>query len=283
MRFGRIIILCASSLLFFARANLAQESGANPPPVEPTRSTPSHDVGAPQRIVIAHYQLPLQDYQEDNSFTDPTQELKVLSYMREIREAEAAGIDVFALNVCGWFNGTELRNGSQVPTDIRRSAQMFEAAIRVNNGFKIAFSADLAGCNPIMAPEAVEDMMRRFANDPRYSQVYFHYNGKPVLTTFAGNIGTWTPAAWQQIKSELATGTNPSTKSIPGILSVGGPPNNAPMSVYFVPAFFWGGGASCTIGHSIEFHPMEGCHRRLLLLGACRRPRQRRNAGPDPE
>jgi hypothetical protein len=32
----------------------------------------------------------------------------------------------------------------------------------------------------------VEDMMRRFANNLRYSEVYFKHDGAPVLTTFAG-------------------------------------------------------------------------------------------------
>jgi hypothetical protein len=60
------------------------------------------------------------------------------------------------------------------------SAQIFEAALRLNTGFKLMFSADMC-CGNAMAD--VEDMVRRFANDPRYSQVYFKYNGKFVLTT----------------------------------------------------------------------------------------------------
>ena len=44
---------------------------------------------------------------------------------------------------------------------------MFEAAVRLNSEFKLMFSADMC-CGNAMAD--VEDMVRRFANDPRYSQ-----------------------------------------------------------------------------------------------------------------
>ena len=47
---------------------------------------------------------------------------------------------------------------------------MFEAAARLNNGFKLMFSADMCCGNSL---DDVEDMMRRFANNPRYSQCTF--------------------------------------------------------------------------------------------------------------
>lgn len=179
----------------------------------------------PQRMVFAHYLVTNQDYQGD---TDPTQELKITAYQKEIQQAQAAGIDGFALNVGGWLNQTYY---------IRYSAQIFEAATRLNSGFKLMFSADMCCGNAV---NDVEDMMRRFANDPRYSQVYFKNNGKFVLTTFAGDaLGT---AAWQQIRSDLATGNNPSTTPEPTALAeVSHAPSNAPMPIFLVPAFFWGG------------------------------------------
>ena len=147
-----------------------------------------------QRMVFAHYMVTNQDYQGN---TDPTQEAKIAAYEREIQQAQAAGIDGFALNVGGWLNQNYY---------IIYSAQMFEAAARLNSGFKLMFSADMC-CGNAMAD--VEDMVRRFANDPRYSQVYFKYNGKVVLTTFSGDsMGT---AFWQQVKSDLASGGNPSS------------------------------------------------------------------------
>jgi CARDB len=49
-----------------------------------------------QRLVFAHYMVTNQDYQGD---TDPTQEAKIAAYEREIQQAQAVGIDGFALNV----------------------------------------------------------------------------------------------------------------------------------------------------------------------------------------
>ena len=178
-----------------------------------------------QRMVFAHYMVTNQDYQGNS---DPTQEAKIAAYEREIQQAQAAGIDGFALNVGGWLNQNYY---------IVYSAQMFEAAARLNSGFKLMFSADMC-CGNALAD--VEDMVRRFANDPRYSQVYFRYNGKIVLTTFSGdNMGT---AFWQQVKSDLASGGNPSTATESQALAeVAGPPSNAPVNIFLVPAFFWGG------------------------------------------
>jgi hypothetical protein len=178
-----------------------------------------------QRMVFAHYMVTNQDYQGN---TDPTQEAKIAAYEREIQQAQAAGIDGFALNVGGWLNQNYY---------IIYSAQIFEAAARLNSGFKLMFSADMC-CGNAMAD--VEDMVRRFANDPRYSQVYFKYNGKVVLTTFSGdNVGT---AFWQQVKSDLASGSTPSTTTEPQALAeVAGAPSNAPINIFLVPAFFWGG------------------------------------------
>jgi glucan endo-1,3-alpha-glucosidase len=178
-----------------------------------------------QRLVFAHYMLTNQDYQGDS---DPTQELKIASYEREIREAQAIGIDGFALNAGGWLHQTYY---------IRYAAQMFEAAVRLHSGFKLMFSADMCCGNDIAD---VEDLMRRFAGNPRYAPVYFKYRGAFVLTTFAGDkLGV---AAWQQIRADLATGANPSMQAEPSVLSeVAGPPSNAPIRIFLVPAFFWGG------------------------------------------
>jgi glucan endo-1,3-alpha-glucosidase len=183
--------------------------------------TPAHA----QKMVFAHYMVTNQDYQGD---TDPTGEAKIAAYEREIQQAQAVGIDGFALNVGGWLNQTYY---------IRYSAELFEAAARLNSGFKLMFSADMCCGN---AMRDVEDMVRRFANDPRYGAVYYRFNGKVVLTTFSGDsMGT---AFWNQVKSDLATGANPSTTVEPTVLAqVSGAPSNAPVNIFLVPAFFWGG------------------------------------------
>ncbi|HEX4155879.1 MAG TPA: endo-1,3-alpha-glucanase family glycosylhydrolase [Acidobacteriaceae bacterium] len=178
-----------------------------------------------QRLVFAHYMLTNQDYQADG---DPTQEKKIAAYEREILQARSLGIDGFALNAGGWL---------RQPYYVRYAAQMFEAAARLNDGFKLMFSADFC-CGNTAAD--VEDMMRRFANNPRYSKIYFRYQGEFVLTTFAGDQQA--PEFWRQIRTDLLTGSNPSTSTFTNALSaVSGLPSNAPLPIFFVPAFFWGG------------------------------------------
>ena len=178
-----------------------------------------------QKTVFAHYLVTNQDYQGD---TDPTQEAKIAAYEKEILQAKAAGIDGFALNVGGWLNQTYY---------IRYSAEMFEAAARLNSGFKLVFSADMCCGNGV---NDVEGMVRRFVNDARYNAVYYKQGGRPVLTTFSGeSLGT---GFWQQVKSDLANGTNPSTATESTALAeVAGAPSNAGVNIFLVPAFFWGG------------------------------------------
>jgi Glycosyl hydrolase family 71 len=176
-------------------------------------------------MVFAHYMLTNQDYQADD---DASQEKKIAAYEREIKQAQSLGINGFALNAGGWLRQTYY---------IRYAAQMFEAALRLHSGFHLMFSADMCCGNAV---DDVEDMMRRFAGNPRYAGVYFRYHGRPVLTTFAGDkLG---PAAWQQIRNDLERGTNPSESSEPSVLSpAAAAPSNAPLSIFLVPAFFWGG------------------------------------------
>ncbi|WP_160115009.1 glycoside hydrolase family 71 protein [Bryocella elongata] len=180
-----------------------------------------------QRLVFAHYMLTNQDYQGDDG-TAAAQELKISSYEREIKEAQAAGIDGFALNAGGWLHESYY---------IRYAAQMFEAAARLHSSFHLMFSADMCCGN---AAADIEDMMRRFAGNPRYAEVYFRYRGAFVLTTFSGEkLG---PSFWQQVRNDLANGTNPSTSLEPTALKeVAGPPGAPRLPIFFVPAFFWGG------------------------------------------
>lgn len=164
-----------------------------------------------------------QDYQADTS-----QEAKIAAHEREIRQAEALGIDGFALNAGGWLRRSYY---------IEYAAQMFEAAARLHDGFRLMFSADLC-CGNHAAD--IEDMMRRFANNPRYARVYFRHDGRFVLTTFAGEKEG--QAFWQQVQRDLETGAHPSRDIEAKVLpQVAGAPSNAPMKIFLVPAFFWGG------------------------------------------
>ena len=184
----------------------------------------AHGSADAQRMVFAHYMLANEDYASES----PSGEPNVASYEREIRQAQAIGIDGFALNAGGWF---------KEPRYIRRASEMFEAATRLHSGFKLMFSADMCCSNDA---DDVMDMMRRFANNKRYSAVYFKHDGKYVLTTFAGsNLG---PTFWQKLREDLEHGTHPSLRAAANALDyANGIPSSAPLPLYLVPAFFWGG------------------------------------------
>ena len=177
-----------------------------------------------QRMVFAHYMLANRDYEPEGS---PV-EADIASYQREIRQAQSIGIDGFALNAGGWFNE---------PRYILRASEMFEAARRLHTGFKLMFSADMC-CSNNAAD--ILDMMRRFANNPRYSAVCFQHNGRFVLTTFAGTsrgVGSW-----RQLRADLEHGGHPSTQTAPGAVPYASAvPSSAPLKIELVPAFFWGG------------------------------------------
>jgi hypothetical protein len=175
-------------------------------------------------MVFAHYMLANRDYEPDGSNV----EADVASYEREIRQAQAIGVDGFALNAGGWF---------KEPRYILRASEMFEAARRLNSGFKLMFSADMCCSND--AADLL-DMMRRFANSSRYSAVYLQHNGRFVLTTFAGsNRGR---EFWRQLRFDLEHGAHPTTQTAPHALSfVRSVPSSAPLRIELVPAFFWGG------------------------------------------
>jgi glucan endo-1,3-alpha-glucosidase len=186
-----------------------------------------------QRMVFADYMMALQDYQGD---TDPTQEAKIASYEREIREAQALGIDGFTLDSELWLHAPSY--DYPTPRYIKFVAQMFEAAARLNSGFKLMISADMA-LNNVMSKADVEDMVRRFANNPRYSPYVFRYQGKVVLETWAGGVRGL--GFWQTVKHDLGTGEHPSTETAPTVLpAASGPPNNAPVPIFLVTMFYWG-------------------------------------------
>jgi len=177
-----------------------------------------------QRVVFAHFMLANQDYVSD----DVPSEAVIACYQREIREAQAIGIDGFALNAGGWF---------KEPRYIKRASEMFEAAYRLNSNFKLMFSADMCCSNDA---DDVEDMVRRFAKNPRYSTVYYKRGGKFLLTTFAGEKKG--PEFWQQLRRDLEQGSNPSNRDAPNALAtVSGVPSSAPVPILLVTAFFWGG------------------------------------------
>jgi len=115
-----------------------------------------------EKKVFAHYMVCIPTYGGDSKIED---------YQREIRAAQAAGIDGFALNCGGWT----LRE----PHYKKRSQLIYQAAKELGTGFKLFISADYASG---LTSEETRDMVETFRNHPNQ----FRHEGKPMLSTFAG-------------------------------------------------------------------------------------------------
>jgi glucan endo-1,3-alpha-glucosidase len=127
---------------------------------------------APKRhYVFAHYMVCFAAHGE-----------RVEDYEREIREAQAAGIDGFALNCGAWHDE---------PHYPRRARAIYQAAQELGTGFKLFFSADFAGSRPPGTFESyVRDMVRTYGRHPNQ----FRVDGRTVLSTFGGEQGV----AWRK-------------------------------------------------------------------------------------
>jgi len=125
-------------------------------------------------------------------------------YKREIQEAQAAGIDGFALNMNDYNNPAQSFYNSRV-------AMIYEAAEQLGTGFKLFFSVDYSGESNIV------NMVETYAHRPNS----FTYNGKPVLSAYGWNdvpSAGWPGLDW--------------TNAILGRLAKDG------YQVFFVPFFF---------------------------------------------
>ncbi len=112
--------------------------------------------------VFAHYMVCIPTYGGAS---------KVEDYQREIRAAQSAGIDGFALNCGGWT----LRE----PHYKQRSLLIYQAAKELGTDFKLFISADYASG---LTSEETRDMVETFRTHPNQ----FRHEGKPVLSTFGG-------------------------------------------------------------------------------------------------
>jgi glucan endo-1,3-alpha-glucosidase len=107
---------------------------------------------------------------------------RVDDYKREIREAQAAGINGFALNCGAWHDE---------PHYPRRARAIYQAAQELGTGFKLFFSADFAGSHPPGTFESyVRDMVQTYGRHPNQ----FRVEGRTVLSTFGGEQGV----AWRK-------------------------------------------------------------------------------------
>ena len=118
--------------------------------------------GDSDRRVFAHYMVCIPTYGGNS---------KVEDYQCEIRDAQTAGIDGFALNCGGWT----LRE----PHYKQRVLLIYQAAMDLGTGFKLFISADYASG---LTTNETRDMVESFRDHP----CQFRHHGKPVLSTFGG-------------------------------------------------------------------------------------------------
>ena len=128
---------------------------------KPGSLTAAAAASAPSHLVFAHYVMAARDYGGS-----------VAGYEHDIQDAQAAGLDGFALNCGAW-------NAGNYKAD---TASMFQAAHALNSGFKLFFSGDMSS----LTTAELQQMVKAYANDPSY----FHYLNRPVVSTWAGDGGS---------------------------------------------------------------------------------------------
>ena len=133
--------------------------------------------GEPNRTrkhyVFAHHMVCFAAYGE-----------RVEDYKREIQEAQAAGIDGFALNCGAWHDE---------PHYPRRVQAIYRAAQELGTGFNLFFSVDFAGLKkhpPGEFESYVLDMVKTYGHHPNQ----FMVDGRTVVSTFTGEQGI----AWKK-------------------------------------------------------------------------------------
>lgn len=156
----RYLMFTSCCLALFALAGLL----AHAAPQDSTKPAPKH--------VFAHYMVCFATYGEG-----------VKNYKREIREAQAAGIDGFALNCGSWHNE---------PHYPRRVAQLYQAAAELDSGFRLFFSVDLDNVDFIL------DMIRTYARHP----AQFLQRDRVVVSTFAAPGVPWKAKVLDPLRAE---------------------------------------------------------------------------------
>ncbi len=158
------------------------------------------------KLVFAHYMVCNRDYGGS-----------VAGYERDIQDAQAAGINGFALN-CGSWNGGNYKGDT---------SSMFQAAKAVSpdGSFKLFFSADMTG---LTYPEVVQ-MMTAYAQNPNYWRIAQTTGettvNRPVLSTWGGEGGSWDGPTTASMKTRWQS-------------LVLNPLKAAGINIYFMPFFF---------------------------------------------
>ena len=123
-------------------------------------------------LVFAHYMVCYACYGET-----------VEGYTQEIQAAQAAGIDGFALNVGAW-SGLDTYYKARV-------ALIYQAAEKMDTGFKLFFSIDLTNRVDI------EDMLRTYGSRTNS----LRYQSKTVVSTYGAMNASW-KSIFAQLKTE---------------------------------------------------------------------------------
>jgi glucan endo-1,3-alpha-glucosidase len=127
---------------------------------------------AAPHFVFAHYMVCFATYGEN-----------VDAYKREIQEAQAAGIDGFALNVGAWSGpDTYYKN---------RVKLMYDAAESLQTGFKLFFSVEITNTTDIV------DMVKTYANRTNT----FLQGNRVVVSTFGQNNLDWSNSVFAPLKT----------------------------------------------------------------------------------
>jgi hypothetical protein len=121
-----------------------------------------HDAKVP-KMVFAHYMVAVPTAGAGSGVED---------YKREILEAQARGIDGFALNCGGWLK--------KEPHYKDRVNKIYQAAQELDSGFSLFLSADFATG---LTDEEFIDMVESYRNHPNQLKV----EDKPVLSTWASS------------------------------------------------------------------------------------------------
>jgi len=129
--------------------------------------------GNTNHFVFAHYMVCFATYGET-----------IDAYKREIQEAQAAGLDGFALNVGTWNNTDTYYQ--------KRVALMYNAAEQLGTGFKLFFSVDFYD-------PGISDPVGMVLSYAQRTNT-FRQNGKVVLSTYGGN-----GMGWPAIRNQLST------------------------------------------------------------------------------
>jgi len=124
--------------------------------------------------VFAHYMVCFADYGQT-----------VQGYERDIQDAQAAGIDGFALDLGDYDDPAQPYYNTNV-------ALIYNAAEQLGTGFKLFFSVELTNTASIV------DLISTYARRSNS----FYYNGKLVVSTFGQNSTDWSNSVFSPLQTE---------------------------------------------------------------------------------